>query len=346
MPCRIALVYDLQPPHAPADHWAEWDRPETVAAIAQGLSRLGHTVCRVESAHAFRRQLETLQRTVDLVFSLAEGRHSRTREAQVPTLCEFVGLPYVGSTPPTLALALDKWMTKRLWQAEGLPTPPGACVARLEALDSVRLPPLPLIVKPRYEGSGMGVDVDAVVHDAAHLRRRVAWTLTTYDEPVLVEAFIRGGEVTVCLLGDPLEALPPVQRHVDPTTTLSCHIVHQSWRAPAPQWQLPLTMTPTLEQRCRDLALRAAQALACRDVARVDLRVDATGRPWLLEVNPLPALDSESTFALLADTLGWGFPGLLQRILEPAIKRFTVSGNLFQPSRHFSTGCQQNILHY
>ena len=320
---RIGLAYDLQPDDMSTDRWAEWDRPETVDGIEQALRALGHAVQRVGSAHEMLGRLDEIRRECALVFSIAEGAASRTREAWVPTLCEMIGLPYVGSSPQTLALALDKWMTRRLWQAEGLPVPTGANVSRLADVDALGALPFPLIVKPRYEGSGMGIDADAIVSDRASLHRRVAWAIAAYQEPVVIEAFIRGGEFTVCLVGDPLRALPPVQRHVDPTTTLSCHIAQRRERRDTVAWQLPCESTTLLDEQLQRLALRAATVLGCRDLARVDVRVTPEGQPHLLEINPLPSLDSDSTFVLLADVLGWGFPGMLQRIIEPAIDRAT-----------------------
>lgn len=340
---RIGLTYDLQTdPHAPAQ--AEYDPPETIAALTQALRRAGHVVVPLGSAATLLRALtgvhsrqstvhsiETSSRrssmdygpwTVDFVFNLAEGHRGRCREAWVPTLLETFGIPYTGSGPETLALALDKVTTKRLCRAHGIPTPWWTSVASADRLPSSKMLPFPLIVKPRHEGSAIGIDAGAIVRDGATLHARVRWALAAYHEPVLIEAFIDGGEATVCVIGnDPPEALPPILRPLDPATGLAWHVAKQD--APDPSTAaLPVALTPALEDALQRYAVEVFRLLGCRDVARADFRIDPQGRVYFLEINPLPNLSPTDSFGLMGECLGIGYDGMIHRILEAALARY------------------------
>ncbi len=196
---RMGLTYDLQTD--PADlRQAEFDPPSTIEAVESALRELSHDVVRLGSAHELIDAREQL-RDLTLVFNLAEGSHGRCREAWVPMLLEQWGIPFVGSGSAAQALALDKAMSKRLAQASGVNTPRWTVVA--DAACRGIAPPLrfPVIVKPRAEGSGMGIDPGAIVHETASLQRRVAWALQRFHQPCLIEEFIPFGELTVFLIG-------------------------------------------------------------------------------------------------------------------------------------------------
>jgi D-alanine-D-alanine ligase len=313
---RIGLTFDLKTD--PADErQAEFDPPETIAAVSDALRALGHQVVPLGSA----RDLVTAPwrlGEVELVFNLAEGTHGRCREAWVPTLLELHGVPYVGSGPLALALALDKVACKRLARAAGIPTPRWLCVERPSALPMDIPLRFPLIVKPRHEGSGRGIDAGAVVETPAALSRRIHWLFERCRQPLVVEEFIAGGELTVCLIGnDPPHAYPAIQRPLDQATRLSCHLL-----TPAPSaWDAPLTLHEPLDAQAREMARGMFSLLGCRDMARVDLRVDGDGRPSVLEINPLPSFDPEGSLGLLAESLGTTYTALVGRILEAALLR-------------------------
>lgn len=262
--------------------------------------------------------------TVDIVFNLAESYGGRCREAWVPTLLETFGIPYTGSGPETLTLALDKVTTKRLCRAHGIPTPWWTSVTSADRLPSSEMLPFPLIVKPRHEGSAIGIDAGAIVRDGAALHARVRWALAAYHEPVLIEAFIAGGEATVCVIGnDPPEALPPILRPLDPATGLAWHAAKQD--APDPSTAaLPVALTPALEALLQRQAVAIFSLLGCRDVARADFRIDPQGRVYFLEINPLPNLSPTDSFGLLGECLGIGYDGMIRRILEAALARYRM----------------------
>src|SRR3989338_4868111 len=210
---RIGLTYDLQTDPTD-DRQAEFDQPRTIEALEAALQALGHTVIHLGSAEQLAAAPWRLEE-VALVFNLAEGSHGRCRVAWVPMLLEHWGVPSVGSGSVAQAIGLDKVMSKRLASASGVMTPRWALADSRDPISITRAGELkfPLIVKPRHEGSGLGIDAGAVVHDLPSLARRVEWLTRRLHQPCLVEEFIPFGELTVFLIGNrPPQALPVVQR--------------------------------------------------------------------------------------------------------------------------------------
>src|SRR3989338_6290379 len=158
-------------------------------------------------------------------------------------------------------------------------------------LPAAPVPPFPVIVKPRYEGSGLGIDPGAVVCDPDALQCRVAWVIDRFRQPCLIESFIPFAELTVFLIGNrPPMAFPAIQRPLDPVSRLSCHVA----RAAGSGWFCPAELTPDVDREAQRIAVGVFDALRCRDWARVDLRLDAEGRCYFLEINPLPSVDPRS----------------------------------------------------
>src|SRR5687768_14372290 len=137
------------------DEFAEWDSPTTIAAVESALSRLGKVI-RLEAKEDFPERLR--QARPDIVFNIAEGFHGVNREAHVPAICEFFGIPHSGSDPFTLSLCLDKARTKETLSFHGIPTPKFAVVDALSEIESRTADlGLPLFVKPLHEGSSKGI---------------------------------------------------------------------------------------------------------------------------------------------------------------------------------------------
>lgn len=324
---HLGLTFDLQTD--PSDErQAEFDPQSTIDALRLALEAQGHHVSLVGNASTLL-QGPACVCDVDLVFNIAEGAHGHCREAWAPMLLEFYNIPYVGSDALALSLALDKVVMKQLAVANGVPTPRWINIDHPVQLPKTLPFDFPAIVKPRWEGSGRGIDQGAVVRTPEALRQRVQWLYERVRQPILVEEFIAGGELTVCIIGnDPPVVYPAIQRPLDPATTLSYHVVK-----PAPAtWVAPLILEPSLDQQARTIARTMFDAIGCRDMARVDLRVDAQGRASFLEINPLPSFDPEGSLGLLAESLGVTYDEIIGSILDAAFGRFG------HPPRHRSTG--------
>jgi D-alanine-D-alanine ligase len=323
---RVGLTFDLRAAHElspemPRDRFAELDDERTVAGIEHALTTLGHQVDRIGGVGDLVGRLARGPLDVDVVFNLAEGVRGRGREAQVPALLEAYGVAYTGSDPVTLAITLDKALTKRLWRDAGLPTAPFVVVAGPADLDLVPAE-FPRFVKPVAEGSSIGVDRGSVVRDAGELRTRVAHLWRAYGQAALVEPFLAGREHTVGVLdrdGVPevlavAETAPPGGlRGYDEKRTTSAGVAEAPFRR---------VDDPRLERELGALALRAYRAVGCRDLARIDIRSDAEGRTQLLEVNALPGLAPDvSAMAFLTRHAGLPYRDMIGTVLAGAVRR-------------------------
>jgi len=324
-PLRIALCYDLKSDYLaagfPPEDVMEFDEEETVASLAAGLCQLGHRPERVGRGVELARRLAAGERW-DLVFNLAEGVRGRSREAQVPAVCELFDQPYTFSDPLTCALTLDKALAKRVVRDHGLPTAPFAVVERPEDASSVDLAP-PLFVKPVAEGSSKGVTRRSRVESRDELVASCAELIQTFRQPVLVESFLPGREMTVGIVGNGAEARVMGVMEVAFRTGTDAAYTAENKREFETRVEYQLLDGQPLAKRARAVALAAYAALGCRDAARIDLRCDASGEPCFLEVNPLPGLHpTYSDLPILARLAGISHAELLGRIVEAAARRW------------------------
>lgn len=330
---RIGLIYDTFDAYSwaesdPPDADAEFEPEETVDVLAATVRHMGHTPVRIGTAFDLQEQLaEGL--ILDAAINIAEGAHSRNREAYAPILLEMAGIPCLGSDALTLSATLDKAWTKDLVAAAGVPTPAHRVFAEVDDIDSNDLPSFPLFVKPRYEGTSKGITPRSRVEDADALRAEVNRVTTTYDQDVIVEAFVEGGgEFTVAVVGhDPPEALPVLQRAVEASTGIGLHALeHRGAPFADRDWDYDLggTLASDLEEQLQSYARTVFDTLECRDFARADFRVDADGQPWFLEVNPLPTFAPDDTFAIIAEIMGREYVDYLAEVFERGLRRLGV----------------------
>lgn len=326
-PLRIGICYDLKSDHLAeglAPHEVlEFDEEETIAGIERALRDLGHRVERVGRGPELARRLVAGERW-DLVFNFAEGVRGRSREAQVPAVCEMFDQPYTFSDPLTCAVTLDKPTAKRLVRDSGFPTAPFAIVESEDDAETVPLE-LPLFIKPVAEGSSKGVTGRSRVSSRGELREGCAELLRTYRQPVLVERYLPGREVTVGIVGNGAEARVVGVMEVafkdgnDGAYTALNKAEYES------RVEYRLLDGEPLGRRAGEMALGAYRALSCRDVGRVDLRCDENGEPCFLEINPLPGLHPlTSDLPILAGLAGISYLQLLGSILDAAGRRWEL----------------------
>jgi D-alanine-D-alanine ligase len=337
---RVALVFNLIRPDMltsgewPIDRVAELDSEETIAALESALRAGKHDVIRVEADNdVFVRLRDTRP---DVVFNIAEGLRGESRESVVPAMCEFLGITYTGSGVLTTALCLDKARTKEVLAQHGLSTPRWQVFEHADdAIDDQMT--FPLFVKPVHEGSSIGVTPASIVDDAKALRERVAHIVETYAQPALVEQYIDGREFTVGLLGggnEPLEVLPIAELVFDGPRGLNLFDPDEPIAKMAHDAGAPLAATPikhtticpakvddALAERIRTTARRAFQALDCRDWCRLDMRCDAAGELYVLDVNPIAGIDPSYLFPREARAAGYSYDQLVNRIVTLALAR-------------------------
>jgi D-alanine-D-alanine ligase len=320
---KVGFTFNVKrvDPRSGDDIDAEFDSPKTIQAIADAIARLGHEVVMLEATPELPRILGEME--LDLVFNMAEGLRGRTREAQIPALLDLMGIPYTGSDAATMAVALDKGLAKRLVREAGWST------ARARVVEPGQPIPtelrFPMIVKPNAEGSSKGVTPASVVRDAAALEAAVRLLHERYRSAALVEEFLPGREFTIGILGDIApRALPPMEICFQaasgdlPIYTFD----HKTEEDKAISFEVPAKVDEVLGARLREVALGCFEALGCRDVARIDLRLDADGEPNFIECNTLPGLSPGfSDLCIIAESCGLDHAALIAEILAPAVRR-------------------------
>ncbi len=322
-PLRVGFTFNMKRVDSKgSDAEAEYDPPETIEAIRTALESLGHDVVPLEANSELPSRL--MESNVDLVFNIAEGLVGRNREAAVPALCELCGIPYTGSDSATLALALDKALTKRILKQHGILTPEFQVMitGREKLSPTLRYP---LIVKPNAEGSSKGVAAKGVVDDETSLRAAVKELIEKYRQPALVEEYVAGREFTVGLLGDKRpRVLPPMEVVFHDATNerpVYDYAIKQEWEKHV-HYDCPARVTPAEMKMLERAARETFLALDCRDVARVDLRMNAKGEVYVLEVNPLPGLTpGYSDLVLITQAAGIEYRTLVAEILAGGLKR-------------------------
>lgn len=325
---RVGLCYDTFADYRwraddPADADAEFEPRTTVDALAAAVEACGFTPVDIGPARILRERLCGGLR-LDAAVTIAEGAHSRNREAYVPILLEMAGIPYLGSDALTLSLSLDKAWTKDLVRQAGVPTPSYSSVADPANVEPDALPaPFPLFVKPRYEGTSKGITPESKVTSLDAVQEAVARVTERYRQPALVEAFVEGSEFTVAVIGHaPPEALPALQRATETTTGIGLHALeHRGMPDAAWTYHLEGTLDPALEAKLQQHALTVFQKLECRDFARADFRVSRNGQVWFLEINPLPSFAPDDTFAVIAELLDTPYEAFLADVLRRGFER-------------------------
>lgn len=360
---RIAVLANLKE-NAPSwegmspDLWDDLDSIKTINNIIAALEQNGHEAYFFEANIAQPYNLITKLQDFqpDLCFNIAEGHFGNGREAQIPGILEMLQIPYTGSPLVTLAIALDKPMTKRLLYYHGLPTPDFQVFEKStdtiddDLLDDHGELRFPMFVKPSREGTGMGVSASSIVTTVQGLRDQVEKQLRQYNQPILCERFIRGREVTVGVIGNliptaarrlndrtPSQDLPQGLTFFPPmeidtgkydeseaglyTNRIKVELVDTFY------YTCPANLSEDEIQRLNRLTAAVFKVLGCTDVARVDFRLDEeTGMPYILEINPLPGLNPKySDLCIEANAMGWAYDQLINSIVDHATRRHGLS---------------------
>lgn len=321
----IGLTYDLRDDYLAQgfteEQVAEFDSVATISAIEGTLRSLGYATERIGNGLALAKQL-ALGKRWDLVFNIAEGLYGRSREAQVPCLLEMYGIPYTFSDPLVCALTLDKAMTKRVVASAGLYTPRFGVVTSLADVDALKLE-YPLFAKPLAEGTGKGVDKDSKVESPSALKKVCTRLLERFAEPVLVEEYLPGREFTTAVLGTGQKAriVGTMEFSIRPNAPAQdySYEVKETCEQCVDYFPMP---KGDLRNQVEALALGAFRVLECRDTGRIDIRLDAKGRPAFIEINPLPGLHpSHSDLPMIATQEGIGYEELICTIVQSALAR-------------------------
>lgn len=328
---RVLVLFNE--PTLPADHpdaESEHDILFTADAVVKALSEANLSVARLGVTDDIGHFIESL-RTIapDVVCNLYEGTATYGEsEAHLAGLLEWLGVPFTGSLSLALRLARSKPLTKHLLSGAGIATP------QFFVIDSLPCPPnpvdWPVIVKPGREDASVGIDQHSVVTNQKQLADRVAYILDTYGPPVLVEEFIDGREFNVGLVESlELRTLPFTEiLFPDRSDPALWPIVSfdAKWKPGTRDFKAtpavnPANVDPTLHESIETIAKRCFHLLECRDYARIDFRVDKSGKPFVLEVNPNPCISPLAGFAAGLESAGIGYPDFLFDLVRTAHRR-------------------------
>ena len=327
----IGFTYDLKKEYLDMgfspEEAAEFDEPETIDGISHALQALGHEVVRIGHVRSLLDRLGKGERW-DLVFNICEGTSGISREARVPAILDVYGIPYVFADALVMALTLHKGLAKRVVRDLGVPTAAFALVERPEDISKIELP-FPLFVKPVAEGTGKGIGADSKVWNHEQLHEACIQRLEKFRQPVLVERFLPGREITVGIVGSGPRAkvigmMEVLYRDNEQTGIYS--LENKARYEEFITYQVP---EKEAYKACEQLALDCWTGLGCVDGGRVDLRLDENGVPNFMEVNPLPGLNPQhSDLPILAGLAGIGFNDLIWTILREALIRLGIGESI------------------
>lgn len=323
---KIGLTYDLRSAYLAEgygeEETAEFDRDDTIDEIEAALQTLGYETDRIGHVRQLVQRLAAGDRW-ELVFNIAEGMHGYGRESQVPGVLEAFDIAYTFADPLVAALTLHKGHAKRVLQSVGVPTTPFCEVATLADVDRVNLP-FPLFVKPLAEGTAKGIDRNSMVTNHAQLRQVCERVLTEFRQPALVEPFLAGREFTTGITGTGADAVAIATMEIELLDSAEPHSYTYVNKEQCEQLcRFPLAPDDWAD-RCAEIALAAWRGLNCRDGGRVDLRADAEGNLYVMELNPLPGLHPwHSDLPMLSTAVGLPYVDLIERIVNSAKQRIT-----------------------
>ncbi len=327
---RVGVMFNLKGKSScggePPDLEAEFDSEATVLSIAHALETQGHDVCLIEGDKTAYSKL--LSEKIDIVFNICEGLKGESRESHIPSILEMLGIPYTGSGVLTLAVTLDKHVAKKILAYHDIPT------AKFQVFSSSREVNIdqmkyPLFVKPVHEGSSMGISSDSLCKNYHEVLNQVDRITNAYRQPALVEEFLSGREFTVGIIGNQQPNVFPIMEiNFDNIPCSHGNVYSRKFKtdwSDHKYYSCPANLPFELEEQVKQLALRTFRIFDCKDFARIDIRLDNSGVPNVIEVNPLPGMaPGFSDYPRIAEQAGVSYQELVNMILMCALKRYNL----------------------
>jgi D-alanine-D-alanine ligase len=349
---NVALAYNLKPENeilsasvspilnsqsqnaqTQIDKYAEWDTWETINAVKDAIACYNDVNLIEADDNAYNKFRELRP---DIVFNIAEGAFGVSREAQIPAILDMLQIPYTGSDALTLAICLDKARTKEILSYYKIPTAKFFVADKVEDAENHELR-FPMIVKPISEGSGKGIFASSLVNNEEELKKEIKRITFEYNQSALVEEFLTGREFTVAVLGNNSDTkiLPAIEMRYDkyPEGVLPLYSYEAKWILDTKEntfdvFDCPANIDKNLEEKINKVCLDTYKVLRCRDWSRIDLRLDKSGEPNIIEINPLPGIipdqNENSSFPKAARAAGIDYNDMINSVLASAIKRYNL----------------------
>ncbi len=298
--------------------------------ILEALEKLGHRPSYLEVDGHDPSLLAVAKTRADLVFNLSESyAGDDTKDMNLAAYLDLLDLPYTGAGPHGLYLAQNKALAKKIFHFHDIRTPYFA-VSYKGLSDHAHDIAFPLIVKPQSEDGSIGIDAGAVVTSVKELMERIHYIHEQFDSPALIEEYIEGREIYAAILGNEKpEALPLVEMDLSrlPEGTPRIAGTEVKWERDTEAYRRTRSrvaedLDEETVQHLQQTAIAAYQALQLRDYGRIDMRLTAEGRIYVIEANPNPWLSSGAEFAMAARKSGRSYADTMQAIVELAMARY------------------------
>jgi D-alanine-D-alanine ligase len=327
---RIGFTYDLKEEYLAEgfseEEAAEFDSCVTIDAVAKAIEGCGHEVRRIGNHRALAASLLKGDRW-DMLFNICEGVSGSARESLVPALLDAYNIPYFFSSPLVHAITLNKGVAKRLLRDLGVAVTPFSIAV---SPDGITEPAgYPLFVKAVAEGTGKGVTPDSIVKNRAELSERVKELTEQFRQPVIIEPYLPGREVTVGIIGTGREAFAIGVMNIEITENGDSPIHSYYNKANCGSCAEYTLAEGEFAENCANLALAAHRLLGVYDASRVDIRCDGGGTPFVMEVNSLPGLmPRHSDLIILGELAGYSHSRIVELILESGIRRKNANSHM------------------
>jgi KamA family protein/D-alanine--D-alanine ligase len=332
-PLKIGITYNKKiNPNADEIHdkYCEFDDISTVHAIRNAIVSGGYEAVLIEADTLFLENLK--EQDIDFVFNIAEGITGESRESHIPAILEMLNIPYSGSGVLTQAITLDKQRTKEILSFHGIPVPKGV-IFRTSNETIPEDMQFPMLVKPNREGSSKGINNKSLVFNKDDLQKQIRFVIENYNQEAIIEEYCSGREFTVSIIGnDNPRILPIVEITFDylPDDVYKFDSYEVKWIYDNPESGIDPLVCPAkideyLKKQIEEIALKTYRAVGCVDFCRIDIRLDATGVPKVLDINALPGLipdpKENSRFPRACYTEGMSYNEIILTVLTQAMKR-------------------------
>jgi D-alanine-D-alanine ligase len=313
---KVGLTFDLRSWYLDRGYsmedTAEFDKQETVDAIDSALRKMGFETESVGNCFQLIEALTTGKKW-DLVFNIAEGLYGDGRESVVPAILDQYKIPYVFSGPVIMGISLNKYLTRLIVSAAGVPVSPGMLISDKTDIDKCRLE-YPLFIKPVSEGTGKGITEKSLITSPEDLKERAEYILSRFNQPALVEEYLPGREFTVGVIGSGDEAVAIGGMEIECKDNLPYSV---EFKENYQEFCKYIPMAKEFTKECKTVALNVWKALG-----GVDVKADRKGRMCFMEVNPLAGLHPiHSDLPILSRMIGIEYQTLLEMIMKSVIKR-------------------------
>jgi D-alanine-D-alanine ligase len=300
---------------------AEFDKQETVDAIAGSLHKMGLETEQVGNCFQLIEALAA-GRKWDLVFNIVEGLYGDGRESVVPAILDQYKIPYVFSGPVILGISLNKYLTRLIVSAAGVPVSAGMLISVKEDIKKCNLE-YPLFIKPVSEGTGKGINEKSMLNSFAELKEMAEWILSRFNQPALVEEYLPGREFTVGMIGEGNESVAIGGMEIECKDNLPYSV---EFKENYQDFCKYIPIEKNFTDECSKVALDVWKALGAVDAGRVDVKADRNGRICFMEVNPLAGLHPiHSDLPILSRMVGIDYQSLMEMIMKATLKRHQLT---------------------